>query len=151
MLVSCILYPPFRTQLPKLAIRGFCPRGVLLKPHQCSIAFLEPCSKRDIRTNGKRALAAVAFIGSITRGRPQVTGYSIRGGPVAKLVTAIVLWQRGKQPYLLVGWLWYLTMLLPTIGIVQAGRQGTTPRHHSNTQSRSPIRMTAAHHPPAGD
>src|SRR4249920_1600802 len=58
---------PFRTQLPRLAIRGFCPRGVLQEPHQCSIAFLEPCSKRGIRTNEKRALAAVAFLRSITR------------------------------------------------------------------------------------
>jgi hypothetical protein len=63
-----ILDLPFRTQLPRLAIRGFCPRGVLQEPHQCSIAFLEPCSKRGIRTNGERALAAVVFIRSITRG-----------------------------------------------------------------------------------
>ena len=70
---------------PGWPIRGICPRGALQEPHQCSIAFLEPCYKRGIRTNVKRALAAVAFLRSITRGRPQVTGYSIRGGPVAKL------------------------------------------------------------------
>jgi hypothetical protein len=56
-----------------------------MKPHQCSIAFLEPCSIWGIRTNVKRALAAVAFIRSITRVSLQVTGYSIRGRPVAKL------------------------------------------------------------------
>ena len=39
------LFLPFRTQPLGLAIRGFCPRprGVLQEPHQCSIAFLEPC------------------------------------------------------------------------------------------------------------
>ena len=28
---------------PGWPIRGFSPRGVLPEPHQCSIAFLEPC------------------------------------------------------------------------------------------------------------
>jgi hypothetical protein len=37
-----------------------------------------------MRTNGKRALTAVAFIRSITRGSQQVTGYSIRGPPGGK-------------------------------------------------------------------
>ena len=49
-------------------IQGFCPRGVLQEPHQCSIAFLEPCCKSGIRTDVKRALAAVAFLRSINRG-----------------------------------------------------------------------------------
>ncbi|MSU58915.1 MAG: tetratricopeptide repeat protein [Pedosphaera sp.] len=40
---------------------------------------------------------------------------------VLGLVTVGVMrWQR-TRPYLLVGWLWYLGMLVPVIGIVQAG------------------------------
>ena len=35
--------------------------------------------------------------------------------------------QRRRRPYLLVGWLWYLVMLLPVIGLVQVGfRRGPT-------------------------
>ncbi|HLW35216.1 MAG TPA: hypothetical protein VKS98_06115, partial [Chthoniobacterales bacterium] len=34
-------------------------------------------------------------------------------------VTAIALIRRRQNPYLIVGWLWYLVMLIPVIGIVQ--------------------------------
>src|SRR6202043_523066 len=34
-------------------------------------------------------------------------------------VTAIALIRRRQNPYLFVGWLWYLVMLIPVIGIVQ--------------------------------
>jgi tetratricopeptide (TPR) repeat protein len=36
-------------------------------------------------------------------------------------VTAVVFLRRRQQPYLLVGWLWYLGMLLPVIGLVHVG------------------------------
>jgi len=36
---------------------------------------------------------------------------------------------RGKQPFLLVGWLWYLGMLLPVIGILQVGVQAYADRY----------------------
>jgi len=34
-----------------------------------------------------------------------------------------------ESPYLLVGWLWYLIMLLPVIGIVEVGLQGHADRY----------------------
>ena len=34
-----------------------------------------------------------------------------------------------KRPYLLVGWLWYLGMLVPVIGIMQVGQQGRADRY----------------------
>ena len=40
---------------------------------------------------------------------------------------AIVL--RRKAPYLLVGWLWYLGMLLPVIGLIQVGSQSMADRY----------------------
>ncbi len=43
--------------------------------------------------------------------------------------TWIVYVLRRNQPYLLVGWLWYLIMLLPVIGIVQIGLQGHADRY----------------------
>jgi len=36
---------------------------------------------------------------------------------------------RHKKPYLLAGWLWYLTMLLPVIGIIQVGAQSRADRY----------------------
>ena len=42
-------------------------------------------------------------------------------------VTAIAL--RQQRPYLLTGWLWYLGMLVPVIGLVQVGWQGRADRY----------------------
>src|SRR5205823_6613524 len=39
-------------------------------------------------------------------------------------ITGLTFIYRKTRPYLLVGWLWYLVMLLPVIGIVQVGLQG---------------------------
>jgi tetratricopeptide (TPR) repeat protein len=36
---------------------------------------------------------------------------------------------RKRRPYLFVGWLWYLVMLIPVIGIVQVGLQGHADRY----------------------
>jgi len=44
-------------------------------------------------------------------------------------LTAIVIFRRKQNPYLLVGWLWYLVMLIPVIGIVQVGLQGHADRY----------------------
>jgi tetratricopeptide (TPR) repeat protein len=44
------------------------------------------------------------------------------------LVTAAAWAGRRRFPYLLVGWLWYLGMLLPAIGLVQFGVQATADR-----------------------
>jgi len=44
-------------------------------------------------------------------------------------ITALAFSYRKTRPYLLVGWLWYLIMLLPVIGIVQVGLQGHADRY----------------------
>jgi Flp pilus assembly protein TadD len=44
-------------------------------------------------------------------------------------VTALVLWQRRRRPYLAVGWFWYLGMLVPVIGLVQVGKQAMADRY----------------------
>ena len=43
-------------------------------------------------------------------------------------ITAIVVTFRGRRPYLLTGWFWFLGMLVPNIGIVQAGSQARADR-----------------------
>ena len=44
-------------------------------------------------------------------------------------VTLVVFALRRTRPYLLVGWLWYLSMLVPVIGIVEVGLQGHADRY----------------------
>ena len=44
-------------------------------------------------------------------------------------VTLAVLWQARRRPYLLVGWLWFGGMLVPTIGLIQAGSQAMADRY----------------------
>ena len=63
--------------------------------------------------------------------------------PIWKIVGALlllvgislaVLACRRKCPYLLVGWLWYLGMLVPVIGLVQVGDQSMADRYTYLTQ-----------------
>jgi tetratricopeptide (TPR) repeat protein len=43
---------------------------------------------------------------------------------------SIVAWVwRRKQPWLITGWLWYLVMLLPVVGIIQVGAQAHADRY----------------------
>jgi tetratricopeptide (TPR) repeat protein len=44
-------------------------------------------------------------------------------------ITAVVLYYRRRLPYLLVGWLWYLGMLAPVIGLVQLGAVARADRY----------------------
>jgi tetratricopeptide (TPR) repeat protein len=45
-------------------------------------------------------------------------------------VLSVVAWrERRKQPWILMGWLWYLVMLLPVVGIIQEGVQAHADRY----------------------
>jgi tetratricopeptide (TPR) repeat protein len=44
-------------------------------------------------------------------------------------ISLAALWLRERRPYLFVGWLWYLGMLVPVIGLVQVGWQGHADRY----------------------
>ena len=44
-------------------------------------------------------------------------------------ISAGVILQRRKRPYLLVGWLWYVGMLAPVIGLLQVGNQARADRY----------------------
>ena len=43
--------------------------------------------------------------------------------------TVIVIVIRRERPYLFTGWLWYVVMLVPVIGLVQVGEQGHADRY----------------------
>ncbi len=44
-------------------------------------------------------------------------------------VTGIVIWQRTRRPYLIVGWLWFIGMLVPVIGLFQVGHHSRADRY----------------------
>jgi tetratricopeptide (TPR) repeat protein len=44
-------------------------------------------------------------------------------------ITAVAIALHKQRPYLIVGWLWYLGMLVPVIGLVQVGWQGRADRY----------------------
>jgi protein O-mannosyl-transferase len=43
-------------------------------------------------------------------------------------LSALALWQARRRPWLIVGWLWFLGMLLPVLGLVQAHVQALADR-----------------------
>jgi protein O-mannosyl-transferase len=43
-------------------------------------------------------------------------------------LTVLAMFQREKRPYLLVGWLWFIGMLVPAIGVVHVGIQAMADR-----------------------
>lgn len=47
---------------------------------------------------------------------------------LAAITSAVIVFRKGR-PYLLTGWLWYLVMLIPVIGIIQVGEQGYADRY----------------------
>jgi tetratricopeptide (TPR) repeat protein len=53
---------------------------------------------------------------------------TVRAGLVLSAVTAFVVWARRRR-YLTVGWLWFLGMLVPVIGLVQVGSQAMADRY----------------------
>jgi len=50
-------------------------------------------------------------------------------GTLLAAFSAVAFWQRRKQPWLLMGWLWYLVMLPPVVGIIQVGQQAHADRY----------------------
>lgn len=44
-------------------------------------------------------------------------------------ITALAIALRKQRPYFITGWLWYLGMLVPVIGLVQVGWQGRADRY----------------------
>jgi tetratricopeptide (TPR) repeat protein len=86
------------------------------------------------------AFAYVAYVGKTLWPAGLAAFYppripSISGAVVAGCVlllaaaTAAAIRAGGRRPYLLVGWLWYLGMLVPVIGLVQVGDQAMADRY----------------------
>ena len=64
--------------------------------------------------------------------------YPAGGIPALRMMIAVLslsilsfwVWrERARRPYLIVGWLWFLGMLVPVIGLIQVGEQGMADRY----------------------
>lgn len=53
----------------------------------------------------------------------------VAAGALILAITAAAVWQYRRRPGLLAGWLWYLGMLVPMLGIVQVGTQAMADRY----------------------
>ena len=50
-------------------------------------------------------------------------------GLLLAMLTALVFWRGRAQPFLVVGWLWFVGTLVPVIGLVQVGGQAVADRY----------------------
>jgi len=50
-------------------------------------------------------------------------------GTLLAIISAAAFWHRRKQPWLLIGWAWYLVMLFPVVGVIQVGGQAHADRY----------------------
>jgi len=84
-------------------------------------------------------ISYVAYLGQVFWPRGLAVPYPFpkEGYPCWEVVGAVLLLVaistaaillRKRHPYLLVGWLWYLGMLIPVIGLMQAGEQSRADR-----------------------
>ncbi len=89
---------------------------------------------------GNAAISYVKYLGKTFWPEPLAIFYPHPGdalplgqaaGAAALLcvVTAAALWQARRQPWLTVGWLWFLGTLVPVIGVVQVGGQAMADRY----------------------
>jgi protein O-mannosyl-transferase len=54
---------------------------------------------------------------------------ALAAGALLLGITVLAVWRLRRQPYLAVGWLWFLGMLVPVIGLIQVGRQAMADRY----------------------
>ena len=59
-------------------------------------------------------------------------------------ITAVAVRRRGRRPYLIAGWLWFLGTLVPVIGLVQVGGQAMADRYTTSLPSVSSWRWFSA-------
>jgi tetratricopeptide (TPR) repeat protein len=56
-------------------------------------------------------------------------GKSFLAAAMLVLLTGLCLWHGKGRPYLAIGWLWFLAMLLPVIGLIQVGAHALADRY----------------------
>jgi tetratricopeptide (TPR) repeat protein len=56
-------------------------------------------------------------------------GRSLAAAAALAVLTGAALWQWRRRPWLPLGWLWYLVVLVPMVGVVQVGSQAMADRY----------------------
>ena len=64
-----------------------------------------------------------------TQGGVPLAGVTIAAAAALSLGITLAVLRARRQPYLAVGWLWFLGMLVPMIGILHVGRQALADRY----------------------
>lgn len=111
--------------------------AVTVYAQQGSLATLEAVSTG--RRVGNALVAYVAYLGktfwpvklAVFYPLPASVplGKILAAGALLALLTVLALWRLRRQPSLAVGWLWFLGMLVPVIGLLQVGRQAMADRY----------------------
>jgi tetratricopeptide (TPR) repeat protein len=68
-------------------------------------------------------------LGVLYPGTRPNAGLAVLAAAILVAITIAALRTAGSRPYILTGWLWYVGMLLPVIGLVQVGQQSTADRY----------------------
>jgi len=96
----------------------------------------------DLSMNARLANAAMGYVSYISKAFCPINLamlYPLNKDPLYAgawgalailLVLSVAAWRAARQrPYFLVGWLWFLGMLVPVIGLVQVGNQSIADRY----------------------
>lgn len=82
-------------------------------------------------------ISYVQYLGKMARPTELCVYYRYPDRPIWEVVgaalllvslTLLAIWRRRRSPGVAVGWFWYLGVMLPTIGLVQAGAQSLADR-----------------------
>ncbi len=119
-----------------------------LSAAMCAVTFFVQQQGGSVRTTSEVAIAArlanlpvayARYLGKMVWFHNLAVDYPYpRAWPVAAViaavmalvaVTALALWRIRWEPWLAVGWFWFLGMLAPVIGLVQVGNQSMADRY----------------------
>jgi tetratricopeptide (TPR) repeat protein len=127
----------FLEKIPLFAVSFLC--GLVAIAAQSKQGAIVPLVEFPVSDRVANALVAyVAYVGkAVWPSRLAVFyPYARHGLAVAIAAAAVLLaisllvdWRRSRQPYLAVGWLWYVVTLAPVIGLVQVGEQALADRY----------------------
>ena len=109
----------------------------------CTVTVLVQQPDKEISLSlriGNALVSYAAYCGQMFYpvGLASLYPFPINGVPAEKIILALLMlvavtvgavcwWQ--KRPYFLMGWFWYLGMLVPVIGLVQVGGQSRADRY----------------------
>ncbi|HWR98000.1 MAG TPA: tetratricopeptide repeat protein [Candidatus Methanoperedens sp.] len=129
----------FLEKIPLLLLSGLA--GAITLAAQRGVPLLVPLEVRETAARVSNALwgylwylgktlwpSSLAVYYPFPAGGPPL-GKTVLAALVLAAVTLLVLRGRRSRPALAVGWLWFLVVLAPVIGLIQAGNQAVADRY----------------------